>query len=60
MASGPTPSHTGAGYDSDPTMPRRPSKLTMTLKDLPSEVITRIVSLAKDVREDSRQFQGGT
>lgn len=57
MSSGPTPSHSGAQDCNDPPIPTRSTNLTATLKELPSEVITRIVSLAKDARETQDNFK---
>lgn len=56
-ASDSTPSPGGAQDCNDPSISTRSAKLTATLKDLPSEVITRIVSLAKDAREIQDNFE---
>jgi len=58
MASDSTPSLSGARICNDPPISTRSAKRTATLKDLPSEVITRIVSLAKDPRMTQDDFEG--
>lgn len=57
VTSGSTPRHNGIQDCNDSPIPARSTKLIATLKELPSEVITRIVSLAKDAREFQDKFK---